>query len=187
MSDALRKTQLVLLPSPADVTSQPVYPIWPQQQHLRAFSPDVRKRVTVLPNPATFVVGGAVVGATSVDVLFALNAEDTMRQPSGPGAVRVDKIPRMASHLLDQRTYYPLFPSSPDVPLEMTQMGGTGMAVSPDLLLLPSKLKAFAKTAPGHPGTLVINPGMLCRGNSGGSYAKVLVFPPTRGTLATRE
>lgn len=188
--DAGRRTQLVLMPSASDATCHPVFPQWPLQpgQHVGpAFfhNADVRRRVSVVPNPSTFVVGGVVVGGTSTDVLFQLNAHDAMRNT--PGGAKVEKIPRMASHLLEQRSYYPLFPApdAADTPLELTQLPAAGMPVSPDVLLLPSKLRQFTKALPS--GTLVVNPGMLCRANSGGTFARVAVFPPKRGTLRTRE
>jgi DNA polymerase alpha subunit B len=136
---ALARTQLVLLPSAADAaTSQPAYPQWPLQPgDLAGFvDPEVRRRITVVSNPATFVVGGAIFGATSADVLFALNGEDATRQP-GPAAAassaqRLEKIPRMALHLLEQRSYYPLFPAPRmgDAPLEMSQLWHTGASCS---------------------------------------------------------
>jgi len=188
--DAGRRTQLVLMPSATDVTCHPVFPQWPLQpsQHVGSDffrDPDVRRRVSVVPNPATFVVGGVVVGGTSTDVLFQLNAHDAMR--NAPGGAKVEKIPRMASHLLEQRSYYPLFPApdAADTPLELTQLPAAGMPVSPDVLLLPSKLRQFTKALPS--GTLVVNPGMLCRANSGGTFARLQLFPPTRGTMVTRE
>ena len=193
-----QRTQLVLMPSASDASCHPVFPQWPLQQGRHVGSvqqgghvgtvfrkPDVRRRVSVVPNPATFVVGGIVVGGTSTDVLFQLNAHDAMR--NAPGGAKVEKIPRMASHLLEQRSYYPLFPApdAADTPLELTQLAAAGMSVSPDLLLLPSKLRQFTKALPS--GTLVVNPGMLCRANSGGTFARLAVFPPKRGTMRTRE
>ena len=184
-----QRTQLVLMPSASDASCHPVFPQWPLQQGRHVGNVfrtlDVRRRVSVVPNPATFVVGGVVVGGTSTDVLFQLNAHDAMR--NAPGGAKVEKIPRMASHLLEQRSYYPLFPApdAADTPLELTQLAAAGMSVSPDLLLLPSKLRQFTKALPS--GTLVVNPGMLCRANSGGTFARLAVFPPKRGTLRTRE
>ena len=48
------------------------------------------------------------------------------------------------------------------------------MNVSPDILIIPSKLVPFAKEING---TLVINPGPLAKGNGGGTYAEVTVHP----------
>lgn len=180
----------MLLPSASDITCHPTFPQWPLQaaSHLSAFAdPDVRRRVSVVPNPATFVVGGVVVGGTSTDVLFQLNANDTTRNSTAPGAPRVEKILRMAQHLLEQRSFYPLFPAPDpvDTPLEMTQLHMAGMALAPDLLLLPSKLRQFSRALPN--GTLVVNPGSLCRANSGGTFARISLFPPTRGAMKTRE
>jgi DNA polymerase alpha subunit B len=195
--DYLKHTQLVLVPHTGDMTTHPAYPQWPvssspaggRDGHLDAFrDPAVRRRVTAVSNPSTFVVGGVVVAATSADILFALNGEDTTRQPPAAGAggpPRVERLPRMAQHVLEQRYFYPLFPAAPDTPLELSQLAATALPVSPDLLLLPSKLKQFTRPLLG--GTLAVNPGTLCRANAGGSYAKLLLFPPTRGAMVTRE
>jgi DNA polymerase alpha subunit B len=133
-----------------------------------------------VPNPATFLVGGVVFGCTSTDVLFQLNSDETNRVP-GSG-IRAEKLPRMAQHLLEQRSYYPLFPATNPVetPLELSQLWHVGMPVSPDVLLLPSRLKTFIKPVSD---TLVINPGTLCRASSGGTYAKLSIMPATVGTL----
>ena len=42
------------------------------------------------------------------------------------------------------------------------------MACTPDVLVLPSKLGAFAKSVGG---CLVVNPGQLCKGASAGTFA----------------
>ena len=127
----LSRMHLVLMPSSLDAISQPVYPQWPlQPSDLKNISESLRKRTTVLPNPATFVVGGVVIGGTSTDVLFQLNAEDTMRQPAaaGGGAQRMEKLPRMAQHLIEQRSYFPIFPAPrpEETPLELSQLWHVG-------------------------------------------------------------
>jgi DNA polymerase alpha subunit B len=48
------------------------------------------------------------------------------------------------------------------------------MKTSPDVLLLPSRLSTLAKEVRG---TLVINPGQLVKGSSGGTYAMLTVHP----------
>ena len=45
---------------------------------------------------------------------------------------------------------------------------------SPDVLITPSKLAPLAKDVAG---TLVINPGLLVKGTSGGTYADVNIHP----------
>ena len=70
------------------------------------------------------------------------------------------------------------------MPLELSQLWSLGLPCSPDVLILPSRLKGFAR-ALGH--TLTINPGNLCRGNLGGSYARIIIQRPTREVIEKRE
>lgn len=48
------------------------------------------------------------------------------------------------------------------------------MQKSPDVLLLPSKLAHLAKDVLG---TIVVNPGFLARGSTGGTFAEVVIHP----------
>ena len=48
------------------------------------------------------------------------------------------------------------------------------MKASPDILLLPSKLSTMAKEVGG---TVVLNPGFLSKGSSGGTFAEILIHP----------
>lgn len=142
--------------------------------------PSILQRVTVLPNPATFVVGGAVVGAVAADVIFQMNGEECARAATTARTDgRGDKITRCAAHLLDSRSYYPLFPPADPAatPLELNQLWHLGMPVAPDVLIAPSRLRTMAKVVDS---TLIVNPGSLSKLNSGGTYAKVLLAPPLR-------
>ena len=56
------------------------------------------------------------------------------------------------------------------------------MTHSPDILIAPSKLTHLAKDVQG---TLVINPGSLCKGNSGGTYAELSIHPIKEDELRT--
>ena len=47
-------------------------------------------------------------------------------------------------------------------------------SVSPDVLILPSKLTPMAKDVMG---SLVLNPGQLAKGNGGGTFAEMSVHP----------
>lgn len=142
------------------------------------------------------MVGDLVVSATSTDVLFNINKDEATRlSPSAVGGgPKLEKVPRLAQHLLEQRCFFPLFPAPPAaagallpgdptgfasadaaVPLELSQLEHTLLPCTPDILLLPSKLKAFARPVAG---SLVVNSGALCRGNLGGTFAKITVGPP---------
>lgn len=151
------------------------------------------------------MIGDLVVSATSADVLFNLNRDETTRLvPAAPGGgPRLEKVARLAQHVLEQRCFFPQFPAPPAgsgaplpgepsgfatadaaVPLELSQSEALSLPCSPDILLLPSKLKPFARAVAG---TLVVNPGTLCRGNIGGTYARLVVAPPAPPAATAAE
>lgn len=193
--------QVVLVPSVSDVNCEPVFPQWPiSTEDLnvlgRADDEDIvppyplRPRITLLPNPASFVCGDLLWGACTADPVFALNSDDATSL-SGPEKA-LDRFTLLSNHVLDQRSYYPLFPaglpaanprlkdSAADAdqaargtPLEVLKMWNLGLPACPDVLLLPSRL-GYAQARPLGQHTVVVNPGSLARQKT---YAKVLVFP----------
>ena len=135
--------RLVLLPSCSDVVLPSVFPQPPMAEDaLRGIPDAVKHRITVVSNPGTFSMGGVVFGAVSEDILMHMAGDSAQHLPSLPSTGR---IPRLAQHLLDQRSYYPLFPAPPTVPLDLAQMGHLDLPVTPDVLLVPSCLKPFAQ------------------------------------------
>jgi DNA polymerase alpha subunit B len=48
------------------------------------------------------------------------------------------------------------------------------LTFKPDILILPSQFKHFAKNIDG---TIVVNPGHLCKNLSGGTYSKLTLYP----------
>ena len=80
-------------------------------------------------------------------------------------------------HMLNQQSFYPVFPGSGSdgVPLDMQFNDKWRMPVSPDILIVPSRLATFAR--PLSNGTLAINPGQVAKGTSGGTYARLNIHP----------
>lgn len=183
--DTLKDTHVVLVPAWNDALGQPVVPTAPLAVP-PAEAPEkvaVHPRVTVVSNPATFVAGGVVFGVTSADVMGNLNRDETTALRGTPGAgPKVDKLPRLLQHLIEQRCFFPIFPppatdADGGVPLEMLQLWHMGLPLAPDVLLAPSKLlKAFSKPIGA---TLAVNPGTLTVGSRGGTYARLTIFPPS--------
>jgi DNA polymerase alpha subunit B len=58
------------------------------------------------------------------------------------------------------------------------------MKRTPDILFLPSKLSFMVKEIHG---SLVINPGFLVKGASGGTYAKLTINPLPEQTLRHQQ
>jgi DNA polymerase alpha subunit B len=186
--------EVVIMPSTSDAHVDSVFPQWPMSRDCIVAESETkspaeaerfRARLTLLPNPATFVCGDMVWGGTSSDIIFHLNLEEAGKAGvAGAGEVRPDRFASLATHLLEQRSYYPLFPAYAGggdslgagggaVPLEVTQLWHTGMPCSPDVLLLPTKLgRPCVRVAGG--GTVVVNPGALARNRT---FAKLAIFP----------
>ena len=134
------------------------------------------QRVHCVPNPCTLRINEVVVGITSTDVLFHTSTNETNGNlPAGT------RLARIAQHLLQQRSYYPLFPAA--INLDWQQCWD--MPCRPDVLILPSKLSPFGKTVLD--STLVINPGPLTRDTTGGTYAAVQVNPLPRQVLEATD
>jgi hypothetical protein len=176
--------EVVLVPSTADAHLEPVFPQWPfdrsmlpeiEEDDTEADYASFLRRVTLLPNPATFVVGDLAWGACSADAPFHLNPELAARFSGGKPP---DRFALTAGALLAQRSFYPLYPAASSeggggVPLEVTRLRGVGMSCSPDVLLLPSRL-GLPAARPVGTGSVAVNPGALARHKS---YARVSVFP----------
>jgi hypothetical protein len=134
------------------------------------------RRVHCLSNPCTFQINELVFGVTSTDVLFHISAEETNANlPAG------SRLRRIAQHLIQQGSYYPLFPPNKSVNLDLKQQRGWTMPCRPDVLIIPSKLTPFC--APVLESTVVINPGHLTKGTTGGTYATMEIPPIPRTTL----
>lgn len=130
------------------------------------------KRVHCIPNPCTFCINEIVVGVSSTDALFHTSTNETNGNlPAG------SRLARIAQHMLQQRSYYPLFPAQ----INLDWQQSWEMPCRPDLLLCPSKLSPFAKSVLD--STLVVNPGPLVRDTTGGTYAVLQIHPLPRDTL----
>jgi DNA polymerase alpha subunit B len=134
------------------------------------------RRVHCVPNPCTLRINEVVVGITSTDVLLHTSVNETNGNlPAG------SRLARISQHLLQQRSYYPLFPAS----INLDWQQSWEMPCRPDLLICPSKLSPFAK--PVLESTLVVNPGPLTRDAAGGTYAVLQIHPMSRDSLENAD
>lgn len=166
-------TELVLVPSLRDITHDRVYP-QPPLNLPASVAQHLNERVHCVANPATITLKEMVIGMSSVDALMDLTKAETSGGASG------DRMGRLANHLLQQRSYYPLLPPAIGVNMEYEQMDKIAMPVSPDILLLPSELRHFVKSVNG---TLAVNPGMLTKHNNGGTFSRIAVHAPRRSDI----
>ena len=205
MNDPELKTQFVLVPSMDDAFLDAVYPQPPFQDRtpgvkvpkaLEAEFGDLglnyvelagrendraaiksAKRVHCVSNPCTLQMNDITIGVTSTDVLFHISS-DECNANLAPGT----RLSRIAQHLIQQRSYYRLFPAPKGLnSLDLSKSTEWEMPVQPDILITPSKLASFARKVMD--STIVVNPGELTKNTTGGTYAVIDVHPMKRETL----
>ena len=188
--------QFVLAPSTRDLVSEPVYPqpplgagadeagdkpSWQDEFPLGSLELPKSDRVHLVGNPGLFAVDGAVVAVTATDVLFQLSSQEIFENKrDGAEVAALPRVARLASHLVSQRSFYPLFPAPAmastvaEAPVDLRQHAKWRLPVAPDLLIAPSRLAPFARDVSG---TLVLNPGHLAKNAGGGTFAQLAVHP----------
>ena len=131
-----------------------------------------QESIRFLPNPAQFKVNDVTFGIVNTDILKHLSKQEISRK--APGAKGGSRLVRLASHLISQRKFYPLFPPAKGVNVDYSHPEMLRMHVRPDVLITPGDLNYFAsKTQDGE--SVCLNPGRLSKGNSGGTYAMVTI------------
>ncbi|TFY64172.1 hypothetical protein EVG20_g6039 [Dentipellis fragilis] len=164
---------VLLLPSVGDIIHQ--HAAFPQPELDSNFSED--PRIKLLPNPCQFSLNGVTFAVSSVDVLFHLRKEELVRRaeevepisinPDDPGT---DTMTNLCRYVLQQRSFYPIFPPpfdlSSEVNLDVSHIDGLKLcpkgspARAPDVLVIPSRLKHFSKVV-DH--TVAINPSFVTK------------------------
>lgn len=102
--------------------------------------------------------------------------------------VEGERLLRLASHLVYQQSFLPQFPPPSNMVSQMDfrNMKGWQMSTTPDVLITPSRLKPFAlEGLEGLSETLIINPGYLSKGSTGGTFAEINIHPIDRGVIQT--
>ncbi|XP_053908412.1 DNA polymerase alpha subunit B isoform X2 [Cuculus canorus] len=166
-------SHLVFVPSLRDVHHDFVYP---QPPFLCPELPkDDKPRVHFVSDPCTLDIDGVVFGLTSTDLLLHMGAEE-ISSSSGVS----DRFTRILTHILTQRSYYPLFPPSEELNVDYESFDSyAAFPVTPDILVTPSELRYFVKDVLG---CICINPGRLTKGQVGGTYARLYVRRKDAGT-----
>ncbi|KAG1717564.1 DNA polymerase alpha/epsilon subunit B-domain-containing protein [Suillus lakei] len=163
---------VLLVPSVNDIISD--HAVFPQCELGDEFSGD--PRIRLLPNPARFSLNGISFAVCSVDVLYHLRKEEYFRrgeevdsivcEPEAAG----DPMSNLSRYVLQQRSFYPIFPVSLDVAhevnLDVSHSAELRVAESPDdpgpdVMVLPSRLKHFSKIVDN---SVVVNPSYLTKG-----------------------
>ena len=173
------KKHVVLVPSVKDAFHR--YCAFPQTPFNHSSSKC--KNIHFVANPSAFEVNGIRVAVSTCDVLKHLsgferggkgkNTDDEEKKPQ-----QTDRMTRLCSHLVGQKSMYPLFPPHPDARFESHDAMAplrVGMDERiPDLIVLTSDLAAGGwKNALSGNKTMFVNPGKVCRGVNAGTFCKV--------------
>ncbi|KAJ9107993.1 hypothetical protein QFC20_003679 [Naganishia adeliensis] len=182
-------TAVILIPSVRDLVSRHV--AFPQTPLEKSTELGLPKKVRMLPNPANFYVNEALFSVSSTDVLFHLRKEEYFRRAEeadlepGVKAAPKDAMAELCRHVLGQRSMYPIIPPPADVQadvnFDLSHHELLELDVAPDVLILPSRLKYFAKIVDS---VVAINPSYLAKGNSAGTYCKMSIHPQNKERLA---
>jgi DNA polymerase alpha subunit B len=97
-----------------------------------------------------------------------------IKNPSSSETPAKPKIDLVLESMLQQRSFYPLYPGSLTTPVEVEQFRGLMMESTPDILITPSDLMLFTKNING---CICVNPGTLFKSATAGNYAIITVDP----------
>lgn len=174
--------QVILIPSLRDAASK--HASYPQSSFDRK-KLGLPKNFKCFPNPSAFSINEAIFGTSNLDIFKDL--KDIYRSGAEGSQIPTNRFERIANHVFDQRRYYPIFPGSVKTNHEVTlstihdglmseeigqqDVGGSCLEVPymalselgdtlPDVLIMPSELKYFAKVIRG---VIVLNPGQFIR------------------------
>ncbi|TVY50602.1 DNA polymerase alpha subunit B [Lachnellula cervina] len=176
---------IILVPSVKDIISKHVS--WPQEPFPRK-DLGLPKSVKIIGNPMTLSFNEIAIGISSQDILTELRTSEV----TGGKIQDPSMLARLPKYLIEQRNFFPLFPSvdREALPKTGTREGrpagsmldvsflrlGEMVNVRPDLLVVPSALPPFAKVVES---VLVVNPGYLSKRRAAGTYVRLTVYPAT--------
>ncbi|KAG0003163.1 DNA-directed DNA polymerase alpha subunit pol12 [Entomortierella chlamydospora] len=167
--------QILLVPSLQDIIHDTtVLPQPPLNYHPRDLPPKTYR----LSNPAQFTINEMVFAVNTADILMNLCGEEIARNPA-----RTDRMGHVSRYLIDQRNMHPVYPgltSDIEGGIDFNQYDLMELRVCPDVVILPSKLKSFAKISDN---VVMINPNQLCKAHSGGTFARLTIHPIPQSSL----
>ena len=91
-----------------------------------------------------------------------------------PKNMEPPKIDLSLRALLEQRSFYPLYPGNSDTPLEYEQIEKLFLNEKPDLLITSSDLIQFVKTIDN---VLCVNPGPIIKNDTAGTFCTLTIEP----------
>lgn len=166
--------RVLLVPSIRDANHDFVFPQPALDINLR----DLKSQIASLTNPGIFEANEVKVGCCTVDILKQISGEEISR--TAADGKPVDRMSRLANHILNQQSFYPLHPPAESVPLDSSLAPeALQLPLVPDVLILPSDIKYFVKVLNGeseginHVKCTAVNPGRLAKGEGGGTFVEL--------------
>ncbi|KAG2406862.1 uncharacterized protein HKW66_Vig0061190 [Vigna angularis] len=167
-------TRVLLVPSIRDANHDFVFP----QPALEINLSDFKSQIVSLANPGIFEANEVKVGCCTVDVLKQISGEEISR--TAADGKPIDRMSRLTNHILNQQSFYPLYPPAESVPLDFSLAPeALKLSLVPDVLILPSDIKHFVKVlsseSEGINNTkcIAVNPGRLAKGEGGGTFVEL--------------
>lgn len=117
-------------------------------------------------NPCLLTINNTTFSLSSEDALLHLGLHEISK------GQQTDRIARLCSHLFNQASFSPIIPSQSN--LDYNVLEAVEMQCKPDILIVPSALRHFAKMVEG---SVVVNPGQYCKKQAFGSCAVITVLP----------
>ncbi|KAG0206680.1 DNA-directed DNA polymerase alpha subunit pol12 [Mortierella sp. GBA30] len=171
-----KEMQILLVPSLQDIIHETTVMPQPGFEHARSLA--LPAGTYCLPNPAQFTINEMVFAVNTADILMQLSGDEIARNPE-----RTDRMGRLSKYLIEQRNMYPVYPgltSEIESGVDFNQYDLLDLRVCPDVVILPSKLKHFAKTVDN---VVTINPNQLSKSQAGGTFARLTIHPMSRSYL----
>ncbi|CAO3642509.1 unnamed protein product [Cunninghamella blakesleeana] len=165
--------QLMIIPHADDIIHE--YPLYPQPS-LSALDLNLSNKILSLSNPSFIRINNTVIGIGNMDILLSMGQQEISKTTSETN----DRLANLSRHLLQQQNFYPLFPTAKNDSIDADQMVNLQLSLRPDILIIPSQLRHFTKLVDD---VLCINPGHLCKKQSGGTYAKIIIHPKSNNTI----
>ncbi|XP_073224975.1 uncharacterized protein [Cicer arietinum] len=135
-------------------------------------------QISSLTNPGIFEANEVKVGCCTLDVLKQISGEEISRIAAD--GKPIDRLSRLTNHILNQQSFYPLYPPAESVPLDFSLTPETlQLSLVPDVLILPSDIKYFVKVLNKESDEIngmkciAVNPGRLAKGEGGGTFVEL--------------
>ncbi|XP_054011711.1 DNA polymerase alpha subunit B isoform X1 [Hylaeus anthracinus] len=163
-----RSTRVVVVSSNRDAHHDPVYPTPEFTIYTNKIGSNTANLCS-MPDPCIINVEGLQIGITSVDTLRHLGQQEISNTPG------MDRLGRLADHVLSQTTFYPLYPPFSGLNFDTTLWQNYAcFEQQPHIIILPSDVRYYCKIVNE---CLVLNPERLQKY----IYAKLCIRPASNG------